>query len=140
MAAQKKFCLVCEAEMRGRRDKQFCSDYCRAVHNNNLHADKIALIRKINNIIRRNRRILISLNPRGTTIIHKLQLIEAGFAFQYHTNTQTTLSGKTFIFCYDQGYTALSGGKYLLISNGAETPTDYQRLLKEILLKNHQPI
>jgi len=140
MAAQKKFCLVCETEMRGRRDKLFCSDYCRAVHNNNLHADKISFIRKINNIIRRNRRILISLNPRGNTIIHKLQLIEAGFAFQYHTNTQTTSTGKTYIFCYDQGYTALTGGKYLLINNGEEIISNDHQPPQETLLKNHQPI
>jgi len=112
---KKKYCKECAEEIHGRKDKQYCSDYCRATNHNNRYEDQYTLIRRINKIIRRNRKILFSLNPQGVTTISKLQLIEAGFQFEYHTNISHTSSGKTYYFCYDQGYLELEDDYYALV-------------------------
>ncbi len=56
-----KNCLACERPIKGRTDKKFCDDSCRNNYNNRLNSDATPLIRNINNILRKNRRILLDL-------------------------------------------------------------------------------
>ena len=42
-------------------------------------------VRNINNILRKNRRVLEELNPNGKAKAHKTQMIDKGFNFNYHT-------------------------------------------------------
>jgi len=64
-------------------------------------------MRNVNAILKRNRDILLLLNPDGKANIAKIKLQNAGFNFSYHTNIYTTKTGKTYYFCYDQGYVLL---------------------------------
>ena len=64
-------------------------------------------MRSINAILKRNRDILLSFNPDGKANIAKSKLQSAGFNFSYQTNIYTTKAGKTYYFCYDQGYLLL---------------------------------
>lgn len=139
MRIKKKYCKECAEEIHGRKDKQFCSDYCRATNHNNRYEDQYTLIRRINKIIRRNRKILFSLNSQGITTISKLQLIEAGFHFEYHTNTCHTSSGKTYYFCYDQGYTEVERGNCLLIFKTKESPKEHMQQITPIRRKRPLP-
>lgn len=116
MANQKRFCKECNEEIYGRRDKQFCSDHCRATHYNNLNADTTGFIRRINYLIRKNRSILCRLNPQGKTRVHKMKLVDSGLNFNYFTNVYKTRSGQTYYFCYDQGYLELDDDYYALIA------------------------
>ncbi|HEY3385220.1 MAG TPA: hypothetical protein VGK46_01845 [Saprospiraceae bacterium] len=136
---KKKYCKECAEEIHGRKDKQFCSDYCRATNHNNRYEDQYTFIRRINKIIRRNRKILFNLNVQGTTTISKLQLIEAGFEFEFHTSTSHTPLGKTCYFCYDQGYCDLERGNILIISKGKEGSKAHKQLITPLKLKRHQP-
>ncbi len=61
-------------------------------------------MRSVNAILKRNRDIILSFNPEGKANIAKSKLQTAGFNFNYHTNSYTTKAGKTYYFCYDQGY------------------------------------
>ena len=115
MAAEKKFCKECNEQIHGRRDKQFCSDYCRAHHFNNRHAETSNYIRRVNYTIRKNRSILSALNPNGKAKTHKLKLIDAGLNFDYFTNVYRTRAGKVYYFCYDQGYLELEDDYYALV-------------------------
>ncbi len=110
-----KTCLECGDNMYGRADKKFCSDQCRNSYNNKLNSDTNNYVRNINNTLRKNRRILAELNPKGTTKVSKDQLLLAGFNFNYYTNTYTTKQGKTYFFCYEQGYLPLEEGLYALV-------------------------
>ena len=101
---QRRQCTTCREEIHGRSDKRFCSDYCRALHYNQVDADASLLMRRVNYQIRKNRRILARFNPKGKTKVARANLLEAGLNFQYHTHTRTTRSGQVFRFCYDQGY------------------------------------
>ncbi len=115
MVSEKKQCKECKEEIRGRRDKQYCSDYCRAQHFNNLNAEISNFMRKVNYTIRKNRSILSDLNPNGKAKAHKHKLVDAGLNFNYFTNVYRTRSGKTYYFCYDQGYVALEDDYYALV-------------------------
>jgi hypothetical protein len=108
-------CTYCHQPMRGRRDKKFCSDQCRATHHNLLHADALNDIRRINNAVRRNRGILARLNTKGRTRVHKSDLINAGLNFDYITQIYRNSDGKPCYFCYDQGYQPSEGDYFELI-------------------------
>ena len=108
-------CLDCGEPIIGRADKKFCSDQCRNNYNNQLNSDSNNFIRNVNNILRRNRRILQELNPEEKTKVHRDKLVEKGFNFGYFTNSQTTRSGNTYYFCYEQGYLPLENNFYLLV-------------------------
>lgn len=108
-------CLECGDTLKGRKDQKFCSDYCRNTHNNRLNEDATNMVRRINRILRKNRRILSSLNPKGKRTIDGLVLAEEGFNFHYFTNVYSTQKGSNYWFCYDQGYLKLEGDKYMLV-------------------------
>lgn len=111
----KRKCAECTDVISGRPDKRFCSDNCRVSHNNKLNRDSTTLMRNINNTLRRNRRILKALNPKGKTKLSRMILADQGFNFHYYTNTYKTKAGKTYFFCYDQGYLPLEKDQLALV-------------------------
>ncbi len=115
MATEKKFCKECNEEIHGRRDKQYCSDYCRAQHFNDRNAEISNFMRRVNYTIRKNRSILSGLNPNGKAKAHKVKLLDAGLNFDYFTNVYRTRSGKVYYFCYDQGYLELEDDYFALV-------------------------
>ncbi|WP_316797905.1 hypothetical protein [Pedobacter frigidisoli] len=108
-------CLDCGGLVRGRSDKKFCDDACRNNYNNRLHAEHDLMVKRINQILRRNRAILISMVPNGKSKIAKSKLMKAGFDFDYHTHYLHTQNGKTYFFCYEFGYLDLANDELLLI-------------------------
>lgn len=110
-----KACLECGEKIVGRIDKKFCSDYCRNAHNNNLNKDSTNLVRNVNNLLRKNYRILEELNPEGKTRLSKSKLLSKGFNFEYFTSIYTTKAGTVYYFVYDQGYLPLEGDYYALV-------------------------
>ena len=111
----KKRCPECGDKIIGRADKKFCSDACRNTHNNALNKDSKNLVRNINNRLRKNYRILESLNPDGKTKITKEKLLRLGFNFEFFTNIYTTKTGSVYFYLYDQGYLALENDFYLIV-------------------------
>jgi hypothetical protein len=112
---QEKVCLECGGKIKGRVDKKFCSDTCRISYNNKLNSDETNYVRNVNNILRKNRRILIDLNITGKTQVNRTKLNEKGFDFGYYTNTYTTKEGAQYKYCYDQGYLEVDKDRFLLV-------------------------
>ena len=110
-----RVCRECGEQFKGRSDKIFCTAYCRTAHYNRLNSDTTNYIRNVNNILRKNRRILASLNPQGKANIHRSELLRQGFNFNYITNTYTTRAGKEYRFCYEQGYLGTGNDYYTLV-------------------------
>jgi len=108
-------CLECNEPLKGRSDKKFCSDSCRNAYNNAFNRDSTNLMRRVNRILRKNRLILANLNPTGKSRTSKNSLIKKGFNFDYHTNTYTTKNGKTYYFCYEQGYLRIENEIFALV-------------------------
>ena len=79
-----KLCLECETPLIGKVDKKFCNDKCRNSYNNLLNKDANEFVRKVNVILRKNRRILSSLmNGADKGKATKEQLLINGFNFYY---------------------------------------------------------
>jgi hypothetical protein len=112
---QEKLCLECQTAFKGRIDKKFCSDTCRVAYNNRLNSDDINYVRNVNNILRRNRRILMALNPEGKNRVSQDKLKSQGFNFNYFTSTYITKEGARYFYCYEQGYLPLEKEKCLLV-------------------------
>jgi hypothetical protein len=108
-------CLVCDSRLIGRSDKKFCNDHCRNTYNNALKQTDNNLIRNINNLLRKNYRILQSINTDEKTKTTKNRLLQEGFSFDYFTSTYTTKAGATYYYLYDQGYLELDNDFYLLV-------------------------
>ena len=108
-------CLECAAKLVGRRDQKFCSDYCRNSFNNRINEDANMVVRRINAILRKNRRILANLNPEGKRTVEGMLLAEEGFNFHYYTNVYSTRKGSSYVFCYDFGYIRLNNDQYMLV-------------------------
>jgi predicted nucleic acid-binding Zn ribbon protein len=107
LSMKEKLCPECGKAIIGRSDKKFCSDECRSAFNNIKNRSTNNMMRSVNAILKRNRDIMFSFNPEGKANIAKSKLHDAGFNFNYHTNSYTTKAGKTYYFCYDQGYVIL---------------------------------
>lgn len=115
-----KTCLDCGEPVKGRADKKFCNDQCRNNYNNRLNADTSTLMRNINNLLRRNRRILEELlPPDGKGVVSKKRLTEKGFNPEFHTHTYTTQKGDVYRFCYEYGYLSLDADKCMLVKREA---------------------
>ena len=115
MVIDKKNCLECEELLIGRVDKKFCNDQCRNSFNNKINKDANDYVRKVNVILRKNRRILISLMNGEKGKATKEQLLLNGFNFYYYTNIYTTKQGKTYYFIYELGYLELEDEQYALV-------------------------
>jgi len=113
--AQKKECLECGETFLGRSDKKICSSQCRSQFNNKLNSNASNFVRNINNILRKNRRIMEELNPTGKIKIHRDELVERGFNFSYFTNIYQTKSGNIYYFCYEHGYLELDHNHFTLV-------------------------
>jgi hypothetical protein len=112
---EKRKCLECEETILGRADKKFCSDQCRNAHHNRENRDSVASVRNINNILRRNRRILDTLNTKEKTVVKRKTLGEKGYDFRFLTETFTSRAGKHYIFCYDLGLMTLDDDTVMIV-------------------------
>lgn len=113
---KKNYCKECGEEIKGRSDKKFCDDSCRNNHNNKMNSDGNNLVRNINNILRKNRRILKQLLKREELLkISKQKLIDQQFNFAYFTSIVHTKNNTTYFYCYEYGYLLLENNQILIV-------------------------
>ncbi|HQX45540.1 MAG: hypothetical protein KA251_03705 [Saprospiraceae bacterium] len=108
-------CLICQSPLHGRRDKRFCNDGCRAIYHQQNKPELPLVIKKITQILKLNREILLELNPEGKRTISKELLLRKGFDLKYMTHQFRTKTGNHYYFCFDQGYVLLDDQKVLLV-------------------------
>ena len=113
---QDQSCIECGNGFKGRRDKKFCSDQCRTTYNNRQRSlENNNYIREVNNILKKNRRILVELNPDGKSRVSREKLKSKGFDFHYFTSTYKTKEGAQYFYCYEQGYLPIEKDQCLLV-------------------------
>ncbi|MBO9202258.1 MULTISPECIES: hypothetical protein [Niastella] len=115
-----KNCLACDRPIKGRIDKKFCDDSCRNNYNNRLNSYSIPLVRNINNILRRNRRILEDLLApleRKVLVVERQKLAELGFQFQYFTEQYHPDKKEQYFYCYEYGYRSIDQEKVLAVKD-----------------------
>ena len=116
METTTRLCLECAKPLKGRIDKKFCDDYCRNAYNNKSKAEESTYVRKINQVLRRNRRILEELlGNEGMSKQSKSTFINKGFQFHFHTHQYVNKKGNVYYFCYEYGFLTLEGDQYLIV-------------------------
>lgn len=116
METSTRLCLECGKPLKGRIDKKFCDDYCRNAYNNKSKIEESTYVRKINQVLKRNRRILQELlGNEGMIKQPKVNFINKGFQFQFHTHQYVNKKGNIYYFCYEYGFLPLEGDSYLIV-------------------------
>lgn len=135
MPNEQRKCLTCERIVKGRVDKKFCDDYCRSAFNNKKYLSDRGLIRRVNYLLMKNRRILeyfLKGTHPSATIMRKA-LSAKGFQFDFFTHTYHTVDGKTYFCCYDHAYSELFNEELLITRVAGKTEiqlipyTEYER-------------
>lgn len=85
--------------------------------NNQQNSDQNNFVRNINNILRKNRRLLEEQIPEGEEMkkVQREKLALAGFNFKYHTHQYQNQKGQVYFFNYEYGYLPLDSGEWLLV-------------------------
>jgi hypothetical protein len=112
---QDQTCIECQGAFKGRIDKKFCSDQCRTTYNNRQRSVENTYIKEVNGILKKNRRILLELNPEGKNRVSRDKLKSKGFDFSYFTSTYKTKDGAQYFYCYEQGYLPIEKEQCLLV-------------------------
>ncbi|HMP92132.1 MAG TPA: DUF2116 family Zn-ribbon domain-containing protein [Phnomibacter sp.] len=122
METSNRLCINCSKPLKGRSDKKFCDDYCRSQYNNNLQAENSTVVKHINQILKKNRKLLQDIIAPGEEMgkCPRRKLADAGFSFQYYTHLYTSKKGSTYTFVYEYGYLALEGDWLLVVKRKEE--------------------
>ena len=114
-----RVCLTCGTMLAGRIDKKFCNDYCRSMYNNKeFNTNRGAtIIRKVNSILRKNRRILEEMLPlhEEDVKVPRTILSGRGFNFSFHTSAYAHKRGAVYYFCYEYGYLSIGNDEYIIV-------------------------
>lgn len=114
-------CLYCEKSLNGRADKKFCNDYCRNAYNNQLKSANSPIVRNINNVLIKNRRILEAMLGEEKMVKQpREKFLQQGFSFKHITHSYTTQKGDVYFFCYEFGYLVLEHDWLLIVKQKGE--------------------
>ena len=77
---KKHYCLECGLEIKyGRPDKKYCCPKCKDTYHNRISMDKRKYIRKVNEAIMKNYRILSSLLDENVKSIDMIDIVNLGY-------------------------------------------------------------
>jgi hypothetical protein len=108
-----RVCQHCKDEIQGRSDKKFCNDACRSSFNNIKYSDYNTHVKKVNQRLRNNHRVLQNLlEQHEEKWISETVLMNAGFQFQFYTHVHLHPDGMLFKMVYDCCYTGLERSMY----------------------------
>ncbi|WP_031428546.1 DUF2116 family Zn-ribbon domain-containing protein [Flavimarina sp. Hel_I_48] len=114
-----KFCPVCEAPVKGRSDKRFCSTKCKSMHQYETRQKKEAFYIKVDRQLKINRKVLKGFNKKGLSTLRKSDLYKEGFDPNFFTHYWKNKKGNVYLFVYEYGFLDLSKDgkdKYLLVT------------------------
>jgi hypothetical protein len=111
-----KKCKICSSLITGRSDKKFCSTRCKNYYHVNLRKVTAAAVKNIDNILHRNRSILLEIMGKNRVqIIDRMALDEKKFNFKYHTHVQVNTQGKSYFYVYDFAWMGFSDDEILIV-------------------------
>ena len=115
----KRECLDCGKPIEGRIDKKYCNQYCRSSYQyKNKKAQTNPFYTRVDNQLKRNRKILAKYNKAGKATVRKEVLIKDGFDSNFFTHYWKNKKGQVYLFCYEFGFLATherGNEKYLLV-------------------------
>ncbi len=99
-----KNCPICESRIRGRSDKKFCSDDCRARFHNSNNKQNNNSTNLILKTLNSNRKILENLYKNGVVKVPVTILLSIGFNLNFYTHTHSTSDKIQVRYIFDIGY------------------------------------
>ncbi len=109
----RRSCRECGTRLVGRSDKQFCADFCRNAFHNRENREVNALLRRGNQVLRRNYRILQWAVGQGDSFRIRPEQLEArGFNFLWYTRLLGSGLRKPAYQIYDLVYSMQEDGSY----------------------------
>lgn len=114
----KKRCPSCNAEVKGRSDKIFCSPHCKSACQYEKRTVKEKFYLKVDKQLKINRKLLKKYNQSGYTTLRKEVLLQKGFNPRFFTHYWKNKKGQVYLFCYDYGFLEVNQQnlkKYLLV-------------------------
>ncbi len=99
-----RHCPVCNGRFKGRRDKLYCSDDCRATHNRSKRQAAEAPLTQVLSVIRKNRGILKKLWKGKATMVSREKLMALDFEPAVFSSTHVTSRRETYYFSGDYGF------------------------------------
>ena len=101
----KKNCAYCGKKLSGRSDKKFCDAYCKsAFHYKKSQEDTPRFYNKVDNQLKRNRRILKSFNKAGKATVRAETILDLGFNPNFFTHYWKNKNGDVYLFVFEYGF------------------------------------
>lgn len=110
-------CQYCSKEVTGRADKKFCSPDCKTrSHLVNKKVNQVEIVEIINKILLKNRIILSeTMGTQKQKTIPRIELVKAGFNFQYFTGHYLNKQGKYYHYIYDFAWMEFSSQEIMIV-------------------------
>lgn len=113
---KKRMCLACGEPVVGRSDKRYCDDGCRNAYNNQKNSIPNSFVRKINDVLKRNRRVLSEvLGKEKMQKVSRDKLLSRGLDFEFFTGQFMTARGQIYFFVYEYAYLPLDEERILVV-------------------------
>lgn len=117
--SKSKTCPVCDAPVKGRSDKKFCSKKCKSIDQYEHRQKTEGFYIKVDKQLKINRKILKGYNKSGYSVIRKHELIKEGFNPKFFTHYWKNKKGDVYLFVYEFGFLSRKDGdkeKYVLVT------------------------
>ncbi|PCJ94022.1 MAG: hypothetical protein COA50_12735 [Flavobacteriaceae bacterium] len=114
-----KTCPVCDALIKGRSDKKFCSTKCKSIEQYENRQETEAFYLKVDRQLKINRKLLKKHNKSGFTTIRQSQLLSKGFNPNFFTHYWKNKKGDVYLFVYEFGFLSHKNNgkeKYVLVT------------------------
>lgn len=110
-------CKICKKELRGRKDKIFCSINCKNFYHSNLRRVTNEAAKELDKILHRNRSILLELLGKNIVQrkINRVILAKKKFNFKYITHFHINSKGKMYHHVYDFAWMEFSDDEVLIV-------------------------
>lgn len=115
-------CPVCEASVKGREDKVFCSINCKSIYQYEKRKKYETFYFEVDRQLKTNRKLLKKYNRAGMTSLRREILDEEGFNPKFFTHYWKNKKGDVYLFCYDYGFLKINEvfngvkkSKYLIV-------------------------
>ena len=114
MKKNQTFCLKCGLPLVGRADKKYCDDGCRNAYHNARMMDANRICRPYHRSLKQNYGLLAEHLHSGQDVVHKDELLLAGFDPKFTTCMELLHDGTMCYGLYDLEYFE-QNGRYIKI-------------------------
>ncbi len=123
ISRKKRTCKMCPNEIKGRRDKIFCSADCKTEYHFRLKKATQQATAAVDKILHRNRSTLLEIV--GKNLIQKkvkrIVLDKKKFNYKYMTGYYINSKGKTYNYIYDFAWMEFSDNEILIVRKKSDT-------------------